>query len=140
MGNTNSFQLMQRAAFRLALWQVGITGLIAGGAGWLGGTHSALSATVGGGIAIIAGLYQALRMFRVDASESPDGFLRAAYVGEAVKIVLTVALFIAAIRLLKVEFTATMVAYAATYIAYWAALHSGYPWMGDPFNEGKTKT
>jgi ATP synthase protein I len=137
MGNTTTFQQMRRATFRLAVWQAGVTGLIAITAGWLGGMGSALSAIAGGSIGILAGLYQALRMFRVDASESPERFMRAAYVGEAVKIVLTVALFIAAIRVLKVEFTATMVAYSATYIAYWMALNTGYPWLTQTDNTGQ---
>ena len=50
------------------------------------------------------------------------------YVGEGLKIVLTVALFIAAIRVLHVKFAPTIVAYAATYIVYWVALKTEYPW------------
>jgi ATP synthase protein I len=138
MGNTTIFQQMQRAAYRLALWQAGITSLVAAVAGGLGGWVWVLSALAGGSVGILAGLYQALRMFRVDASESPERFMRAAYVGEAVKIVLTVALFIAAIRVLKVEFTPTMVAYAATYIAYWIALNTGYPWLTTTDDTGQS--
>ena len=44
-------------------------------------------------------------------------------------ILLTVALFIAAIRVLRIEFLPSMVSYAATYVAYWAALGTNYPWM-----------
>jgi ATP synthase protein I len=144
MGMTDTSQLMQKAAFRLALWQVAITSAVAVCFGWFGGTGSAFSAAAGGGIGIVAGLYQALKMFRVDASASPDRFMMAAYVGEAVKILLTVALFIAAIRIFRVEFTATMVAYAATYIAYWIALSTGYPWFNsddagdDPATRNRT--
>ena len=68
--------IMQRAAFRLAAWQLAATGLVTATAGWVGGSDFATSAAIGGGIGIVAGLYQALRMFRIDASQDPDGFLR----------------------------------------------------------------
>jgi ATP synthase protein I len=129
MVNKKASGMLNRAAFRLAGWQAAITGLVAAGAAGWGGESAAASAVTGGGIGIVAGLYQALRMFRADASRSPDGFMRGLYVGEAMKIALTVALFIAAIRVLKVEFAPTIIAYAATYVVYWAALSTGYPWL-----------
>ena len=95
--------MLQRAALRLAGWQVVITGLVAAGAGWLGGADSALSAATGGSIGIVAGIYQALRMFSIDAGRNPQGFMQRVYVTEALKIVTTVALMIAAIKLLHVE-------------------------------------
>ena len=49
--------MLQRAAFRLAGWQVVLTGIVAAGAGWLGGSASGLSAATGGSIGIIAGTY-----------------------------------------------------------------------------------
>jgi len=117
--------MLQMAAFRLAGWQVLLTGMVAGGAFWLGGSSAALSAAIGGSIGIIAGLYQALRMFRVDASRDPEGFMRGVYIGEAVKIVLTVALMIAAIRGLGVEMLPFMIGYIAIYSVYWIALKTG---------------
>ncbi len=92
--------MLQMAAFRLAGWQALLTGIVVAGAFWFGGLSAAISALTGGSIGIVAGLYQALRMFRVDASKDPEGFMRGVYIGEAVKIVLTVALMIAAIRVL----------------------------------------
>ncbi len=106
-----------------------MTGLVTAIASWLGGSEGAVSAAIGGSIGIIAGLYQALRMFRVDASRDPDGFLRGVYVGEAVKILLTVALMIAAIRVLQVEMLPFMLGYIAIYVVYWIALKTGFPWI-----------
>lgn len=123
--------MLQRAAIRLAAGQIVLTGLVAAGAAWLGDTGSAFSAAVGGGIGIVAGLYQAMRMFRVDAAADPRRFLRSVYVSEAIKVVLTVALMIAAIRTLNVKFLPFMIGYVATYVVYWAALGTGYPWLGD---------
>jgi len=117
--------MLQMAAFRLAGWQVLLTSIVAAGAFWLGGSSSALSAAIGGSIGIVAGLYQALRMFRVDASTDPEGFMRGVYIGEAVKIVLTVALMIAAIRVLGVEMLPFMIGYIAIYSVYWIALKTG---------------
>jgi ATP synthase protein I len=121
--------MLQMAAFRLAGWQVLLTGIVAAGAYWLGGSSAALSAVSGGGIGIVAGLYQALRIFRVDASRDPAGVMRGVYIGEAVKIVLTVALMIAAIRVLGVEMLPFMIGYIAIYSIYWIALKTGYPWI-----------
>jgi len=117
--------MLQKAAFRLAGWQVVLTGIVAAGAFWLGGLSAALSAASGGSIGIVAGLYQALRMFRVDASKDPEGFMRGVYIGEAVKIALTVALMIAAIRVLGVEMLPFMIGYIAIYSVYWIALKTG---------------
>lgn len=121
--------MLQMVAFRLAGWQVLLTGAVAAGAFWLGGSSAALSAGIGGSIGIVAGLYQALRMFRVDAGRDPEGFMRGVYVGEAVKIALTVALMIAAIRVLSVEMLPFMIGYIAIYSVYWIALKTGYPWI-----------
>ena len=123
--------MLQTAAFRLAGWQVLLTGIVAAGAFWLGGSSAALSALTGGAIGIVAGLYQALRMFRVDAGKDPEGFMRGVYVGEAVKIVLTVALMIAAIRVLGVGMLPFMIGYIGIYSIYWIALITGYPWINE---------
>lgn len=120
---------MQQAAFRLAAWQLGTTGFVAVIAGLIGGSDFAVSAAIGGSIGIVAGLYQALRMFRIDASQDPNRFLRSVYVGEAVKILLTVALMIAAIRVLGVAMLPFMLAYIAIYVVYWMALRTGFPWV-----------
>ena len=120
---------MERAAFRLAGWQALLIGLVAAGAFLLGGSFSALSAAIGGSIGIVAGLYQALRMFRVDASRDPEGFMRGVYIGESVKIALTVALMIAAIVLLHVEMLPFIIGYITIYFVYWIALRTGYPWI-----------
>ena len=121
--------MLQRAAFRLAGWQVALTLVVAAIAGWLGGQGAGVAALTGGSIGIIAGLYQALRMFRVDAGKDSAGFMRGVYIGEIVKILLTIALMIAAIRVLNVEMLPFMIGYIAIYIVYWVALKTGLPGM-----------
>jgi ATP synthase protein I len=119
---------MRRAAFRLAAWQLALTLVIAAAAGLLGGQRGSISALAGGSIGILAGLYQALRMF--SAGDEPIRFMRAVYVSEVLKILLTAALFIAAIRVLQPRFVPMIAAYSATFLVYWAALGTGYPWPG----------
>ena len=97
-GNSLEFRALRRAAFRLAGWQITITVVVAVAAGMLGGEAAVRSALMGGGIGVVAGLYQALRMFRVSAAIDPARFYRGVWVSEVVKILLTVAFFIFAIR------------------------------------------
>jgi F0F1-type ATP synthase assembly protein I len=78
---------------------------------------------------MLAGFYQAQRLLRVDAGMYPEAFLRGLWISEALKIVLTVAMFIAAIQLLRVQMVPTIVGYAGTYIVYWVALGTRYPWF-----------
>jgi len=128
MKNTQAFRSLRRAATRLALWQVACGAMVAAAAGWVGGRHAAISALAGGAIGAAAGFYQARRVLAVDASENPGRFMSAVYVSEVLKILLTVALFIAAIRALRAEFLPLMAGYVATFGVYWAALR--WPLLG----------
>jgi len=132
MGNEQAFRTLRRAAWLLAGWQLAVTLVVAAGAALVGGSGWFWSAVTGGCIGLIAGLYQALRMFRVDASLNPERYMGSVYVSEALKIVVTVALFIVAIRVLKVELVPVIVAYAITFGVYWAALATNFPWLKAP--------
>jgi F0F1-type ATP synthase assembly protein I len=129
MGNTQTFQKARLAVIRLTVWQLLLTIALAFIALLLIDSIFAASVLVGGLIGMLAGFYQAQRMLRVDAAEHPEAFMRGLWISEALKIVLTVALFIAAIRLLNVQMVPTMVGYVGTYIIYWAALGTRYPWF-----------
>ncbi|MCC7330944.1 MAG: ATP synthase subunit I [Gammaproteobacteria bacterium] len=131
MNDPEARRLLRRAAWRLAAWQGVLTLLVAMIAGWLGTRAGAWSALAGGCIGTVTGLYQALRLFSVDAAAGPERFMRAVYVGEFMKIVITAALFVVVIRVMKPRFLPMMAAYAATFLAYWMALGTGYPWFGD---------
>jgi len=127
--------MLHQAAFRLAGWQVGVTALVTIVAIWIGGSDSGWSAATGGSIGIVAGLYQALRMFSLDLAGNPDGFMSSVYLTEALKIVLTVVLIIAAIRLLHVELLAFMIGYIATFPIYLIAMKTGFPWINAPMKD-----
>ena len=129
MGNTDTFQQARRAVARLAIWQVLLTLVLSFGGYLIVDSAFAMSALTGGLIGMVAGAYQAQRMLRVDAGTQPEAFMRALWVSELIKIVLTVAFFILAIRLLKVQMVPTIIGYAGTYIIYWVALGTRYPWF-----------
>jgi ATP synthase protein I len=129
MGKTQTFQKARHAVFRLAGWQLALTIALAIIALVVGSREAATSAFIGGLIGMLAGFYQAQRLLRVDAGTHPEAFMRGLWISEALKIVLTVAMFIAAIRLLRVQMVPTIVGYAGTYIVYWIALGTSYPWF-----------
>jgi ATP synthase protein I len=132
MGNTNLFHKARLAVFRLSGIQLAVTVVLALLSLVLFDSITAASLLSGGLIGILAGFYQAQRMMRADAGAHPEAFMRGLWVSEAVKIVLTVALFIVAIRLLRVTMVPTIVGYAGTYIVYWAMLGTAYPWFESP--------
>ena len=73
------------------LWQIAVTSLLAVFAGWLSGTHGAVSAALGGLVSIAAGLAFALIM-QSSSMQSATGTVVSALRAEAVKIGLAVIL------------------------------------------------
>ena len=136
-GATQNQKPLRRAAYRLAAWQFALTCGVAAVAAAIGGVAAAQSALMGGGINIVAGLYQALRMCSGQAALQPERYMRAVYTSEAIKIALTVALFIVVIRVMRPQFAPLIVAYAATFVVYLVALGTGYPWMQNEFGQAK---
>ena len=139
MGDTQTFQKARLAVIRLSVWQILLTATLAIIAMFLVNTAFAVSLIAGGAIGMLAGTYQAQRMLRVDAAAHPERFMRGLWISEAVKIVLTVALFIVAIRLFEVQMVPTIIGYAGTYIVYWAALGTRYPWFEAGNNNARDK-
>ncbi len=135
MDNALALQGLRRAAYRLSGWQLVMTALVVAGAAWIAGSAAALSALAGGVIGTVTGLYQAVRLFRTDASQYPEAFMGTVYAGEAVKILLTAALFIFAIKALRADFLPLILGYIATLVVYWAALGTGFPWLAGGASE-----
>jgi ATP synthase protein I len=134
MGNTQIFQKARLAVIRLSVWQLSLTvALVLAASLWFDGKF-VTSVLAGGVIGMLAGFYQAQRMLQVDAAEHPEVFMQGLWISEAIKIVLTVALFIVAIRLFRVQMVPTIIGYAGTYIVYWAALGTRYPWFETAVN------
>ncbi|MCG8324841.1 MAG: ATP synthase subunit I [Thiotrichales bacterium] len=83
--------------------------------------RSAWSALLGGGIWCLASWFMARIMFaREDAS--PKQMLLAFYIGEAVKIVMTVVCFVIAFVLLDLNALAFILTYIAMLLVHWLAL------------------
>lgn len=134
MGMTQTFQNARLAVIRLSAWQLSLTIALTLMALLWFDTSFAASVLAGGVIGMLAGFYQAQRMLQVDAGKHPEAFMQSLWVSEAVKIALTVALFIFAIRLFRVQMVPTIIGYAGTYVVYWAALGTRYPWFETAVN------
>jgi len=84
----------KRRPFRIVLaWQSGWTAVAAGLAGWLGGRHAALSAALGGAIAIAGCLAFTWLVVR-NRALTADGILLTALRAEAVKVLVLFALLV----------------------------------------------
>jgi len=118
-------QMMRTEAYRLAGWQLLVTFLIAAAMGFMGGSSWAVSAVAGGCIGLVTNLWQALRMARV-AGSAPEGFLGGLYLSELIKAVLTVALFIFAIKVFQVELVPTISAFGACFIVHLATVRQNF--------------
>lgn len=82
---------MNRALLRVVAWQVGLSLLLAVLFGLMRGGHGALSALIGGAVCFIPSGLFALRLMRAQARQ--DGYVFAFFAGEAIKILLSIALF-----------------------------------------------
>lgn len=85
-------------------------------------TRAAYSAAVGGGISTLVTLYFASKVFSVRIGAPAAKIARTFYVGEVVKILLTIALLSIALLWLKVAPLPLLLAYMAALMAYWLVL------------------
>ncbi len=88
----------------------------------LGGVHAAYSAVVGGGISTIVTLYFASKVFSARIGSPAANIARAFYIGEVVKLLLTILLLSIALLWLHVSPLPLLLAYMAALLAYWLAL------------------
>ena len=111
----------RRLAFGVVLGQAAVTAMAAMLAWALSAWPAAMSALVGGSIGTAASLVMALVALgsrTVDARRALGAF----YLGEALKIVVVIGLFVAAFATIKVVPLAMFAAFTATYFVYWIAL------------------
>ncbi len=108
-----------RVALRLLLAQAAV-GLAAASV-WLlaAGASAAAAAGAGAAIALLPTAYFAAKVFSQRPGTAPRALLRAIYVGEVVKLILTAALFMIALRWLSGDFLALISTYAAALGTYW---------------------
>ena len=91
----------------------------------LKGAPAALAALVGGGIGATASLAQVVMSFRAAAAGDARAEARAFYRGEALKIAVTVVLFVIVLRAQRLMPGALFAGYVATFVAFWVALARG---------------
>lgn len=102
--------------------QLAVTLLAAMVATLTGGPHAGYSALLGGLINVVASFYMARRVFAGGLAAGPRAWFARLWLGEIIKFGLTVALFALAIAVLKAAFLPLILAYMATYVAYWVGL------------------
>ncbi len=102
--------------------QLLLTLLVAAAAFVVSGFQAAYSALVGGGISTLVTLYFASKVFSVRIGSPAAKVARAFYVGELVKLFLTVVLLSGALLWFDVSPLPLLLAYMAALMAYWLAL------------------
>jgi ATP synthase protein I len=127
----------RRLAMSVVLGQVAVTVVAAIICFAAFGRVAGISALAGGGISAMASLCLALIGFAPRAGSQPDQVARAFYVGEGVKLAVTVALFVAVFVTLKVSFAALFATYIATLFVYWIALANALPPLAGTANAAK---
>lgn len=108
---------MRPTAVRILAWQAGVGVVIAAACLTLWGRQAGVSALAGAAIGIIANLYMTLKALR--PRQSARAALGALYMGQLVKVALTVAMFVTAARLPGLVWPALLVAYIATLVVFW---------------------
>lgn len=117
----------KRLAFGIVLGQAAVT-VIAALVAWMAaGRTAAVSALLGGGIATLASLAMAAVAFRHSGAVSPARLLGRFFGGEALKLVVVVALFVAVLHWLHPAPLALLITFGATFVVYWLALGLALP-------------
>ena len=97
--------------------------LIIGLLAWLlADFKAAYSALTGGGINILATAVFAARVFSVKPGAPARRVARAFYIGEVIKFLVTVGLFLAVLRWMDVSFLPLFITYAISMLAFWLVL------------------
>ena len=106
----------------LVAGQVAIAVVVAMALALFSGLSAGLAALVGGGIGAAATIVQVGASFRRGTMGDAPAIARGFYRGEALKIAVTVILFILAMRRHRVAPGPMFLGYVATFVAYWVAL------------------
>ncbi|HEX6398206.1 MAG TPA: ATP synthase subunit I [Steroidobacteraceae bacterium] len=127
----------RRLAMSVVLGQVVVTVVAAIICFAVWGRTPGLSSLVGGGISAVASAALALIGFGSRAGAPADQIAKSFYVGEGVKLAVTVAAFVAVFTLMKVSFAALFGTYIATLFVYWIALANALPPLAGTANAAK---
>jgi ATP synthase protein I len=117
-----SFALARRQALMLVAGQVAIAGVVALICAVMMGAPAGVAAAIGGGIGAVGSLAQVASGFRSSNAGDAPAIARGFYRGEAMKIAVTVLLFVLALRGRHLAAGPLFAGYVATFVAYWVAL------------------
>lgn len=120
----------RRVAFGVVLAQAAVTATAALCAWGLADRRAALSAFLGGGIATLGSLVMAGLVFGGGKGMEAQRVLGTFYLGEAVKVLVVIVLFVLTLKWVNVAPLAMFVAFAATFLVYWIALVAALPTLG----------
>ena len=120
----------RRLALSVVLGQAAVSAICALAAWLMAGSPAALSAALGGGISTAASLAMALLGVGRRAAADPHRAVRAFFVGETAKIAVTIVLFVAVLKTMRVVPLAMLGTYVATFLVFWVALANALPPFG----------
>ncbi len=120
--STLDFASVRRQGLWVVVGQVFVA--LAGGLiGYLTrGQLASISALIGGGIGAAATLVQVIVGLRNSAGRTPQAVVSGFYRGSAMKLVVTVVLFVLVLRGRQLAAAPLFVTYVATFLVYWVAL------------------
>ncbi len=114
---TSSDSDIRPLAYRILLVQTGAGATVALVCLLLWDRYACVSALAGAGIGVIANMYMTFRVLQ--PTGTPRRALGQLYMGQLVKVGLTVALLLLASRLPRVSWPALLLAYVATLLGFW---------------------
>jgi ATP synthase protein I len=115
-----------RQARRILRAQIAVTAFVSVLFWTFSGTSDALAALVGGAINVLANGYFAHRLYAGRRIKSAIETVLGFYVGEVVKLFITLALLALAIGVFKLAFLPLFTAFVATLLVFWLALAPGF--------------
>lgn len=110
-----------QGARRLLLIQLGVTILITLIALVAKNATAAISAVAGGLVCIVPNAYFAIKLFRHTGARAAKQIVNGFYKGEALKLMLSIALFAIVFKFLKTNPLVFFVAYIAAQMVFWFA-------------------
>ncbi|MCC6201556.1 MAG: ATP synthase subunit I [Gammaproteobacteria bacterium] len=108
--------------FRVVAAQLAVVVGLALLAAVLFGARAGYSGLAGAAISVVPSFYLAVRMFRQEGGAAAERLLRGIYFGELMKVLLTLALFVIALRLLDLDLVVVGGVYLAGVLVHWLAL------------------
>lgn len=110
-----------RGAQRLLVIQLCVALLIAAATLLIGNTTAAMSAIVGGLVCVVPNAYFVSKLFKYNGAHAARQIVNGFYKGEALKLMLSVAMFAMVFKFLEINPLVFFVAYIAAQMVFWFA-------------------